>query len=111
MSIPPVLSIPTGKVPNHDAQAKEITVKSKYEPFAEFLSEQRNGAVTLTFRKIERIIGQPLPSSAFQYREWWANQTDSRERPQCRAWQKAGFQVLTVSSGVSGCVQFTKGAT
>ena len=45
---------------------------------------------TLSLRKIEHIIGATLPSSAFGYNEWWANQRDNRNRPQARAWMMAG---------------------
>jgi hypothetical protein len=30
-----------------------------------------------TFAGIARIISEPLPESAFMYRKWWANQSDT----------------------------------
>lgn len=52
--------------------------------------------VTLTFGDLEEILGFALPKSATDYRQWWANQTDSAGRPQADAWMSAGFFVESV---------------
>jgi len=67
---------------------------------------------TLTFRKIEEIIGSQLPESAFNYREWWSNQSDVKNRPQARAWINAGFFVDAVHQERSnGWVRFKRRQT
>ncbi len=68
----------------------------KYAPLGSYLaalppSQERE---TLTFRKIENeIIRAKLPPSAFEHRQWWANQ-DYGSR--AYHWEGAGFQVDTV---------------
>jgi hypothetical protein len=45
---------------------------SKYEPLKRYLREQQADEVPLTFRDIEKIIGEKLPNSQFN-RAWWSN--------------------------------------
>ena len=67
----------------------------KYQGLETHLSSHPSTAneITLGFGEIETIIGGSLPSSAFNYREWWANQSDTSNRPQAKAWVSAGFVV------------------
>lgn len=81
---------------------------SKYEPLSEFLGRQSSHSITLTLNEIGRILGQPLPRSAFDYREWWSNQSDTSNRPQSRAWQSAGFEVDSVRLDEQGWVRFRR---
>lgn len=71
---------------------------SKYDPLTEHLRSlpQATREVTLTFREIERLICCSLPKSATDYRQWWANQVDSKNRPQAAAWLDASFSVDSV---------------
>lgn len=67
----------------------------KYQGLESYLSSSPSTIkeVTLSFEQIETIIGDTLPVSALNYREWWANQSDTANRPQAKAWIKAGFVV------------------
>lgn len=89
----------------------EAKVRSKYEPLELYLCAQPPASkeTTLGFRQIEEIIGNQLPESAFIYREWWANQSDIKNRPQARSWINAGFVVDAVhqESG-NGWVRFKR---
>ena len=71
---------------------------SKYEKLSEYLrglpADTRE--VTLSFKQIESILDNALPKSAIDYRQWWANQLDSKNRPQAHAWMGAGFKVSNV---------------
>jgi hypothetical protein len=68
--------------------------------------------ITLGFRQIEEIIGGQLPESAFNYREWWSNQSNVKNRPQARAWINAGFVVDAVHQKSSnGWVRFKRQQT
>ena len=49
--------------------------------------------------EIEQIIGAALPASACRHREWWANQRNTKNRPQAEAWTSAGFCVEEVDLG------------
>jgi hypothetical protein len=67
----------------------------KYDALTQWLLQQTGQIVTVTFQLVERIIGQPLPTSARKHRPWWGNETNARGR-QCGAWQKAGYHVQSV---------------
>ena len=71
---------------------------AKYEPLKRHRRATPNSTseVTLSFQQINEIIGDPLPQSAYTYREWWSNQSDTRNRPQAHAWIAAGFVVDAV---------------
>lgn len=73
-------------------------MSSKYDAltqhFAAVPSTVRD--ITLTFREMEAILGFTLPKSATDYRQWWANQIDAKNRPQAAAWTGAGFLVDSV---------------
>lgn len=43
------------------------------------------------FDEIERVIGGPLPRSAYRYPAWWANQTGPGHS-QTRGWKAAGWR-------------------
>src|SRR5690242_2513449 len=46
---------------------------SKYESFASFLSNLKVNNYESRFEEIEKIIGEKLPPSAYQYDAWWSN--------------------------------------
>ncbi len=64
----------------------------KYEPLGNYLAAlpATQESETLTFTRIMEIIGDKLPDSAYDHREWWANQ-DYGSR--AYHWQEAGFKV------------------
>ncbi len=65
---------------------------SKYELLGRYLALQARSEITLPFSDIEAILGTTLPPSAFQYREWWANETNPfTAHTQCIAWRAAGY--------------------
>lgn len=68
---------------------------SKYEPLAQALRRHRDDIWIAGFDEIERVLGFPLPASARNYREWWANQR-SGGHSQTKGWQDAGWQVWKV---------------
>lgn len=83
----------------------------KYEALEQHLNSQERSRqeISLSFAEIESLIRQPLPPSAYTYREWWSNQTDVSNRPQAKAWIGAGFEVDTVQQrGDSGVVRFRR---
>jgi len=45
----------------------------KYGILAQYLSQLKKNVKKLEFKKIEDILGFPLPKSARLYRSWWAN--------------------------------------
>lgn len=80
--------------------------KSKYAALREFLERQTAGEVTLRFDQFPERVGIDLPRSAFEYQAYWANQTDTTNRPWAKAWKEAGFAVQQFKLGQEGWVQF-----
>lgn len=83
----------------------------KYEPLGMFLGNlgEERTEITLSFEVVERILGCRLPASAYKHPEWWANQSDTSNRPQARAWMKAGFRVARfIQSEDGGWVRFER---
>jgi hypothetical protein len=71
---------------------------TKYLPLREHL-ESRPEAETetsLSFARVEGIIGDTLPASSRKYREWWANESRG-SHVQAKAWLEAGWMVESVN--------------
>ncbi len=60
----------------------------KYTPLRDFLIDQEQPVVAMTFRQIEELIGQPLPSSKAS-RAFWSNNPDNNVMT--REWLAAGY--------------------
>jgi DNA polymerase III delta prime subunit len=45
---------------------------SRYDKFGDYLDSQ-NESFSITFKKVEEIIGEKLPDSAYHYSAWWSN--------------------------------------
>ncbi len=71
--------------------------ESRYARLALYLQRlpSQRKRLQLTFRDIENIIQQPLPSSARQHRAWWANNPD--EHVQSQQWVNVGWRVAGVN--------------
>ena len=74
-----------------------MTVKpgSKYYPLFEHLQKCDEEATTLTFTKIETVLNNTLPASAFKRKNWWSNR-DSDSALQAKAWVSAGYHIDVV---------------
>ncbi len=62
----------------------------KYEPLKHYLESSGNDFIDLSFSEIERILGFKLPSSAYSYQAWWANEVESHSH--ALAWLGAGYR-------------------
>lgn len=60
----------------------------KYAPLRDFLIQQDEIAVPMTFEQIEKLLGQALPASKTS-RAWWSNNPDNNVMT--REWLAAGF--------------------
>jgi hypothetical protein len=72
---------------------------AKYDPLFDFLRATPPGvpSCTLSFAQIEVIIRDHLPSSAWKYSAWWANERAPDTRHvQAVAWLAAGWEVDVV---------------
>jgi hypothetical protein len=80
----------------------------KYGPLKSFLARQAGRRVILDFSDIERIIGAPLPRSAFTYQAWWAYEVRPRAHVQKQAWQSAGFRTVPFDPRYTRTVTFER---
>jgi hypothetical protein len=67
---------------------------TKYEPLTAFLKEQYAQEIPMTFEEIARVLGEPLPASAYKHPAWWAN--ESTGHVQAKAWLEAGYETEQV---------------
>ena len=54
----------------------------KYQKLTEYLEKNGSKEIQMTLSEAENILGFPLDSSAYQYREFWANCTASTKDAQ-----------------------------
>lgn len=71
----------------------------KYDPLRVFLGnvEAEVSDLTLTFDKIQAILSDKLPASAYRHRQWWANPSSPYDHPYAQSWLAAGWKVDTVN--------------
>jgi hypothetical protein len=63
---------------------------SKYEALRDHLQACGKSVLTISFSKIEEVVG-PLPKSASTHRAWWANE-EVGSHVQARSWMDAGYR-------------------
>lgn len=84
---------------------------SKYDALYKHLTNLSYGTsnrLSLTLSEIETILQCKLPESAYQYAQWWGNETDPT-RVHARSWQDAKFKVVEVDlNGQNPSVVFEK---
>ena len=67
---------------------------SKYNPLCNYLKNCDLKVVILEFEEIEEILGFVLPTSAYKYEWWWANEdVNTTNHSHCKSWQGAGYKV------------------
>jgi hypothetical protein len=68
----------------------EYFAMTKYTPLRDFLDHQVKSEIRLGFAEVEKILGAPLPRSAFEHQAWWANNPEGHSH--CRSWHDAGWR-------------------
>jgi hypothetical protein len=69
---------------------------AKYDPLRDYLMRQTLTELILTFREVENIIGDRLPSTA-STPQWWENVKGQHGHVQREAWRAAGYEAFFVS--------------
>jgi hypothetical protein len=69
-------------------------VARNYSALGRWLDLHGYPEVTLTFGRVEQIIGCDLPASARRYRSWWGNDTTHSH---ANSWLSKGFFAVSVS--------------
>jgi hypothetical protein len=72
--------------------------ENKYAPLRDFLKQQKQVDLVLTFEQIEEILGFSLPRSA-KRAEWWDDDTPEHPRLQRQAIREAGYDSRRTSEG------------
>ena len=62
---------------------------SKYFALGEYLKNKPQSHLQMTFAEIEKVIGAPLPPSAFKHRPFWSNNPGNSVMT--RVWLDAGW--------------------
>ncbi|MBV9512254.1 MAG: hypothetical protein JO303_18445 [Caulobacteraceae bacterium] len=69
----------------------------KYERLKRYLMRRPAERLEMTFRDIERVIGDLLPNSA-NLPEWWTDEASAvRSHVQLDAWRDAGFEARLIT--------------
>jgi len=92
----------TQKTVSSDRPDKKCT-SGKYEKLYNALKASETKERVLTFPEIESLLGFALPTSAYKYRPWWANDFT---HSQAKAWLNADWKVIHVNLGKS--IKFSK---
>ena len=72
----------------------------KYDLLAEYLRDQREAELTLTFMSIEQLIKEPLPRASQSVHWWQSNPAeDIQKHIQQRSWRSAGFNAYLKPGG------------
>lgn len=79
---------------------------SKYEPLGDYLKSQDRAVLRLSFKEIEKIIGQSLPNSA-NTPQFWAN-VDRHSPSRRHQWMHSGY--LAFYEPVTESVRFERGS-
>jgi hypothetical protein len=68
---------------------------AKYDALRDHLAGLPPGQnrATMTFGKVEELLGAPLPPSAHAYEDWWVGKTRWSRVEKLRAWETAGWVV------------------
>jgi len=66
----------------------------KYLPLTEHLKRTEKKELLLSMAEIEEILGFSLDTSAFQYKEFWANCTASTK---AYSWMDAGYEIVEIN--------------
>ena len=65
-----------------------------YQPLGDYLAASSRVEETLTFQRIEEILGRRLPESARKHRAWWGNDASN---VQSKMWMSVGWKVDQVN--------------
>jgi hypothetical protein len=77
----------------------------KYEALCVFLQMTTGNEITLSFKQIEYLIDDKLPSSAYNHKAWWC----SSGHPHAQTWEKSGYVATDVAvSQAIEIMKFTK---
>lgn len=71
---------------------QSLSPKSRYALLHQHLAgvDTEESSYSMAFGAIGKVLGKPLPQSAYDHRAWWAN---TQSHAQALAWLTAGWKV------------------
>ena len=68
---------------------------AKYDPLRDFLVglPKFQTKVSLSFVRVEELLGEPLPPSAREYEDFWHGRARWRKVIEARPWERVGWVV------------------
>ena len=78
-----------GEQENDTPEQRRLSPLWQHWGLKEYLRQCTAPHITLTFKEIEKLNGNPLPPSAFKHHSWWYPRKNSRSI--CEAWTSEGY--------------------
>lgn len=84
-----------GSSATHGGVGYTSRTMAKYDPLRDYLAALPRGQdkVSLSFARVEQIIGEPLPPSARAYEDFWQGKARWRKVIERRPWEVVGWVV------------------
>jgi hypothetical protein len=76
---------------------KQKAAKRRYAPLLEYFKQRNEAVFTLTFKKIEEIINQPLCNAARKNRHYWYVRGDRSESRISYCWHSNGYEIRNLN--------------
>lgn len=70
--------------------------RGKYAPLYRHLLSLEGDEWVTTYDELSKVLGFPLPDSAYIHRPWWANQGRKGGHSHALAWEMAGWKTSNV---------------
>lgn len=102
----PSLDAITTNPPYENSGEEDSIPQGKFAALSEYLSKipKRISNHRMTFSEIEKVLGEKLPESAYEYRAWWTNDPS---KPTAAAWLTQGWKAQNLSMS-EGRVNFVR---
>ena len=78
---------------SHTGESVTTESIARYNNLRDFLATYHATQLHMAFEQIEDKIGGELPTEAYTFKSWWAN---NRRNPQAIAWMEAGWEIFDV---------------
>lgn len=85
-----------GNPPYENSGEEDSQPQGKYAALSTHLANisAKAQSVLMTFADIEKIVGEKLPESAYEYRAWWSNDPS---KPNASSWLSQGWKAQSLS--------------
>ena len=71
-------------------------MKYNYNKLEEYLESQKNGEIKIEYEKLEKLLENELPKSAFKHRAYFSN---SKSHPISKVWLESNWKQIELILG------------